>query len=302
MRTKKLLFIVLFIASITSVNAQDLLEILDNERPESPTYATAAFKFSRITFGHSVETRKKGTLDIFGASRFWDTPSERSQSFLAEKVSVRMGLEYGVSDRLLIGAGWTSFDGRFDGFVKYKLAQQRTDGKGLPFSVTLFQNASYFSEPFLNTGANPNLSKRGSFTTQVLIAKKFSPKFSFQLSPTFIHRGLIYQESDPQSHFALGFGGRYRLGSHVFAVSEYYHVFNPITSVDRYGAFSVGVNWELSDVMLQFMLTNAVSMVEDAFIADTRNNFNFKPPNLNFGFNFTYTFHLKKAIKISEEK
>ena len=281
---------------MASVNAQDLLDILDNELPKEPEYATATFKFSRISLGHSVETRKNGTLDVFVSSRFWNAPTERSQAFFADRLSARIALEYGLTDRLLIGAGGTTFDGRFDGFLKYKLVKQRTDGKGPPFSVSLLQNTSYFSEGF-PASVDSERSNRLSFTTQVLIAKKISPQLSLQVTPTFIHRGLVYQEDDPQDHVAVGFGGRFRLGNHLFAVSEYYQVLNPIKSVDTFGAFSLGVNWELSDVMLQFMLTNAQSMVEDAFIADNRNNFNFKAPNLNFGFNFTYTFHLKKALK-----
>ncbi|MEM7382600.1 MAG: DUF5777 family beta-barrel protein, partial [Bacteroidota bacterium] len=86
-------------------------------------------------------------------------------------------------------------------------------------------------------------------------------------------------------------------GGHVSVVSEYYYTTNPIESFDTYGPFALGVNWELGDVMLQFMLTNAVNMVEDAFIAQTRNNFNFRNPNLNFGFNATYIIHFKRGLK-----
>lgn len=301
MRTEKLFIILLSMAIGSLANAQDLLDILDSEQPDTPKYTTATFKFSRITFGHSVETRKNGTLDAFVSTRFWDTPADRSQSFFAERMSARIALEYGISDRLLAGVGGTTFDGRFDGFLKYKLLRQRSDCKGAGISMSVFQNASYFSEGLAYSGGfDAERSNRMSFTTQLLIAKKFSPKLSLQLSPTFIHRGLVYEAGDTQNHFALGLGGRYRLGRHVFFVSEYYYVANPIESVDTYGAFSLGVNWELSDVMLQFMLTNTQSMVEDAFIADTRNNFNFKAPNLNFGFHFTYTFHLKKALKVPD--
>ncbi len=301
MKTRKLCYLFLSMAISSLAQAQDLLDILEKEGSDTPKYTTATFKFSRISFGHSVETRKNGTLDVFVATRFWNTPADRSQSFFAERLSSRIALEYGISDRLLIGFGGTTFDGRFDGFLKYKLLRQREDEQGAGFSMSLLQNASYFSEGLASNGFDATASNRTSFTTQLLIAKKFSRRLSLQLAPTFVHRGLVYQESDAQSHFALGVGGRFRLGSHVFLVSEYYYVANPIESVDTFGPFSIGVNWELSDVMLQFMVTNAVSMVEDAFITDTRNNFNFKAPNLNFGFHFTYTFHLKKAVKIPDQ-
>ena len=297
MKAKNVFFFLLAMLAISSLQAQNLLDILDKEQQDSLKFAQATFKFSRITFGQSVQTRKDGTLDVFITNRFWNTPAERSQSFFVDRLSTRFALEYGLSNRLMLGVGGTTFDGRLDGFLKYKLMRQRLDNKGTPFSLSIFQNVSYFSEELSGSRYSETASNRASFTTQLLIARKFSPKFSLQIAPTFIHRGLVYDEEDPQQHFAIGIGGRYKLGGHVSFVSEYYYVANPITSFDTYGPFSIGINWELSDVMLQFMLTNAVSTVEDAFIAETRNNFNFKNPNLNFGFNFTYTFHLKNKLK-----
>lgn len=285
----------------SSIKSQNLLDILEKEEVNTPKYAEATFSFSRISFGHSVQTRKKGVLDIFISNRFWNKPQPRSQSFVADLYSGRFGFDYGVSDKLLIGFGATTFDDRFDGFLKYNLAKQRVDDKKFPVSISLFQNISYFND---DNDDEVNIyspktteANKFAFSTQLLIATKISNKFSLQLSPTFVHRGFVYNENDPRNQFALGFGARYKVGGHVSIVSEYYYVANTLNSFDTYGPFSLGVNWELSRVMLQFMLTNAVSMVEDAFIVETRNNFNFKPPNLNFGFNFTYTFHLKNELK-----
>ncbi len=277
--------------------AQDLLGILEEEQQDIPQYTQATFKFSRIAFGHSIETRKKGILDVFVANRFWNTPEQRTQSFAADRLSTRIALEYGVSDRFLMGFGGTTFDGLFDGYLKYKLVQQRSDQKGSPFSITLLQSASYFSEALTAPNIQDDFADRLSYTTQMLIAKKVTPNFSLQIAPTFVHRGLVFSEEDPQNHFAIGFGGRYKLGNHVSVVSEYYYNTNPVESFDTYGPFALGVNWEIGDVMLQFMLTNAVRMVEDAFITQTRHNFNFRNPNLNFGFNMTYVIHFKRNLK-----
>ena len=300
MIVKKTFLYLILVCVVNTTLAQDLLEILEEEQQDVPQYTEATFKFSRISYGHSVETRKKGLLDIFVANRFWDTPADRSQSFFADRLSTRIALEYGISDRLMTGFGGTTFDGRFDGFLKYKLVRQRGDKKGSPLSITLLQSASYFSEAIVEPGIQDDFSDRLSFTSQILIAKKISPKLSLQISPTFIHRGLMFSMDDPQNHFAIGFGGRYKLGNHVSLVSEYYYNANQINSFDTYGPFSIGVNWEIGDLMLQFMLTNAVRMVEDAFITQTRNNFNFRDPNLNFGFNFSYSIHFNRGLKIPD--
>lgn len=299
MKAKKVFFLLLLVGTANIVGAQDLLDLLDDEGKDTPRYTLATFKSTRISFGHSIETRKKGILEIFVANRFWNTPNLGTQSFAADRLSSRIALEYGISDRLSAGIGGTTFDGLFDSYLKYKLIQQRKDKRGSPISMTLFQNASYFSKAITNTNVKDDFANRLSFTSQLLIAKKISPKFSLQIAPSFIHRGLRLSPEDPNNHFALGFGGRYKLGHHVSIVSEYYTVFNPIKSRDSYGPFSLGINWEIGDVVLQFMLTNAVNMVEDAFITQTYNNFNFRNPNLNFGFNATYIIHFKRGLKKS---
>lgn len=294
-KKNSILVILLLVAGI-SVNAQDLLQILEEEQPEGLGYAEATFKTTRITFGHSIETRKKGILEVFVANRFWDSPAPRSQSFFADRLSTRFALEYALSDRLSTGLGGTTWDGLFDGFLKYRLIRQSADKQGAPFSVTLFQNASYYSEGESDPTIADAFADRLSFTTQALVASKLNRNFSLQLAPTYVRKGLSYYGEADKNHLALGVGGRYKLGQHLSFVSEYYWLLNPADSPKTYGPFAIGVNWELGDVMLQFMLTNAVNIVEEAFITGTRNNFNFRSPNLNFGFNLVYVIHFKRKL------
>lgn len=280
-----------------SINAQDLLDALEKEYPNTPQYEIATFKASRLSIGHSIETRKKGVLEIQAFNRYWNIPNFRGQSFIADKLGARIGLEYGISDRLTFGAGWSTLDRVYDGFFKYKLIRQRSDGKGSPISMTLFQNGSYRSERKsfgIDVNRFDEFSDKLAFTSQLLLARKFTPQFSAQISPTYIHRSSSTFAEDPNNQFAIGIGGRYKLGGHVSIVSEYYYVINPLKSINTYDAFSLGVNWELSDVMLQFQLTNTRAMVEDAFITQTPNNFNFKDGNFVFGFNAIFVLHLNQ--------
>ena len=76
--------------------------------------------------------------------------------------------------------------------------------------------------------------------------------------------------------------------------SEWYYLSNPLNSIQTYDSFALGVNWELTDLMLQFILTNTPFMAEDGYITQTRNNFDTRDGNLYFGFNATLVLHLKK--------
>ena len=286
---------ILFFGISISMGAQDLLSKLDKELNENSLKALPAFKTTRISIGHSVETRPAGSLEIAAVNRFWNIPNQQTQRFLADEVNTRFSLEYSISDRLTIGGGTSTFDGLWDGFVKYRLVYQSADSKKSPFSITLFQNISYndgeFSDQLYAAAAGQSIT---AYTTQVLIARKFNPNLSIQVTPTLVQRSDVVWASDPKTQFAVGLGFRHKISKHASIVSEYYYVANPIESRNTYDAFAVGLNWEVSDLMLQFNITNARNVVEDAFITRTTNNFNFHDGNFHFGFGATLVLHFKE--------
>ncbi|PQJ78368.1 DUF5777 family beta-barrel protein [Polaribacter porphyrae] len=294
---KQLLALLFIVAYSSSINAQDLLDKLNNELTNKPLYEIATFKTTRIGLGHSIETRKKGALEISLYNRYWNIPNFAGQRFLADVVSTRYGLDYAFSDNFTFGLGYTNHDKITDGFLKYKLFKQRKNSKKMPFSITLVQALSHRKLE----NANGNIYQQTSsstdkyaFTSQVLIGKKINTELSLQVAPTFIHREENPLTNDPNNQFAVAFGGRHKIGNHAAIVSEYFYVTNPLKSVQTYNAFMVGVNWELSHLLLQFQITNARNFAEDTFITQTRNNFNAKDGNFHFGFNATWVLQTKK--------
>ena len=281
-----------------STSAQGLLDKLENEFPDQPVYEIATFKTTRIGLGHSIETRKKGTLEIAFYNRYWNIPDFKGQRFLADKVSIRYGLDYAFSDNFTFGLGYTNYDKITDGFFKYKLLKQRQNSKKGLVSITLVQSishrkiASMYSNYYQQNSTST--SSKYAFTSQILIARKINTELSLQVSPTFIQRAENPLIEDHKNQFAIAFGGRHKISGHASIVSEYFYVTNPIKSIENYNAFMIGVNWELSHLMLQFQITNARNFAEDTFITQTKNNFNAKDGNFHFGFNATWVLQTKK--------
>lgn len=288
------LFIVIFFFMSLSVQSQSLLDAVRAQQDSVSFKTSATFKGNYISLGQSVETREQGVLEISWMNRFWNRPIPSSQSFVADKWNARLGVTYGITDKLTTGVAWTSGYRSADAFLKYRLLQQTVNNK-TPLSITLFQNAVFREkEPTLD-GLDIQTTDKLAFTSQLLIARKINTNFSLQISPTFVHREAdLVLEEDEANHIALGIGGRYRIGNHVSVVSEYYLIRDAISSVKTYSPFSLGVNWEVADLLLQFKLTNANNLVEDKFIIKTFNNFNFRDGNLHFGFHATYAIHLSK--------
>lgn len=293
--------LIAFVFVSSSINAQGLLDKLANEFPDKPVYEIATFKTTRVGLGQSIETRKQGTLQISIYNRYWNIPNFKGQRFLADKVSTRFGFDYAITDDFTIGGGYTNFDKIYDGFLKYKLLKQRKKWKKMPISLTLVQGVSYRDIEKVDPWAVEQgiiTNNNYALTSQVLIARKINPVLSLQIMPTLINTiNNTFEESDPNSHFALGFAGRHKISNHAAVVSEYYHVTNPLNSVETYNTFMVGVNWEMSYILLQFHMTNARNFAEDTFITQTTNNFNAKDGNFHFGFNATFVLNTKKKRK-----
>ncbi|AXT20082.1 hypothetical protein D7030_02890 [Flavobacteriaceae bacterium AU392] len=285
-----------FIVITQSVKAQDPFEELDKELQKITRYTQATFKANRITFGQSVETRKKGILEFNVRTKYWNMPDSQTQNFGADFVTARFGIDYAITDRFTTGFGVGTFDGIFNGYGKYRLVRQKDSDKKAPIGITLFQSTSYQSRSFNHIDLQNSISDRLSFATQVILARKFDSNFSFQLTPTFIRRNSDQFAGEPNNHFALGFGVRYKVANHVSIASEYYYVANPIedTHLSFFGPFALGVNWDIRNVIVQFSLTNTRNFAETANVVNTFNNFNFNNGNLHIGVSLTYALHLKK--------
>lgn len=298
MKVRSKLVVVLWVLFFTQLTyAQNIMEALEAESVETSLPTIATFKGTHISIGHSVETRKKGALEISVMNRFWNRPipdTERTQTFVADKLNSRIGADYSISDRLTVGAGYATGYRSVDAYGKLRLFYQRDNGVKFPVSITLYQKFVQRKKSLITDLDIPIPSKNKlASITQVLVARKISRNFSLQLSPSFIYRGEEgLRENVDKGRFALGIGGRYRVGSHVSIASEYYYVPQRLEFIDTYGAFSLGVNWEVSDLLLQFKLTNVRNLVEDKSIIKTQNNFNFRDGNLHFGFQATYFIQL----------
>lgn len=301
---KMRLFLLAILCSFNTFAQSDLLTRLDTEHKTIPYTTTATFKATHVSIGQSVETRKQGVLEIYAQNRFWNRPIEKSQSFAADKINSRLGLDYSLTDRFTIGAGYATGYRSIDVLLKYRLFYQyNKEQKKFPFSITLFHRGVSRGKSTLGFSEGFDFGDGLVSISQVLIARKVTSNFSFQIAPTYIYKeegNLIPAES--ANKLAIGFSGRYKVGRHVSIVSEYYYVANPFKTFDTYGPFSLGVNWEIADIILQFNLTNARHFIEDKFISTTINNFNFRDGNLHFGFHATYVFHLKKQQLRSKNK
>jgi hypothetical protein len=293
--SKRLL--ILSLALILSVRLwaqEDLMQLLETDSAQIPRreYIPATFKGTRIINGHSVETPAGGVLQFLISHRFGTLNSGAYNLFGLDQATIRLGLEYGLTDRFTVGIGRSSLEKTYDGFLKYKLLRQSRGAVTMPFTVVAFGSAALTSLRFPQPAIDAYFAGRLTYTGQVLIARKFSPAFSLQLMPTFIHRNLVASPADPHDVGALGIAGRHKLTRRISLSAEYYYLLPGKTADNFYNSFSLGFDIETGGHVFQLHLTNSPGMIEKFFIPQTTGSWG--RGDIYFGFNISRVFTLRQ--------
>ncbi|MFT6066695.1 MAG: opacity protein-like surface antigen [Paraglaciecola sp.] len=288
---KKLLLALFFVTLSSSLFSQDdLLDILNDETPENTTedIVTATFKGTRIVNGHSIENKNDKELEFIIAHRFGRINTGFYDLFGLDNANIRFALEYGLTDNLTIGAGRSSYEKTYDSFLKYSLIKQKKGENSFPVAISLFGSAAVKTLRDYDPADKRSFAESLFYVGQVLIAKKFSPSLSLQLTPTYVHRNTVRTVEDPHDIFALGFGGRIKLSKRVALNTEYYYTFDESKSINTRNSLAFGVDIETGGHVFQIILSNAITMIEKSFISETTGNF--FGGDIHLGFNLSRTF------------
>jgi opacity protein-like surface antigen len=284
------LLIVFTVVFVKNSFSQDLLdEFGPDVKTKAFTYAT--FKTSRIIIGQSIENPAKGNLN-FSISHHFGAINEGSYGFFGlDQSTIRIGLEYGVNNRLSIGLGRSSLQKTFDGFVKYKIVRQTIDNS-MPVSVSYFCDLAINGLHFPHPEWNNYFSSRMSFVHQLLIARKFSNSFSFQITPSLVHKNLVTLNADPNDIVTLGGGGRYKLSKRMSVNAEYHYIMSSETRKNYDNSLSLGLDIETGGHVFQLFVTNSQPLFERGFLTETQGSWG--KGYIYFGFNIVRTFTIVK--------
>jgi hypothetical protein len=276
---RKIGLFALLLGSAT-VYAQD--SIIETEEPEEEPIT---FSSTRIINGHSVETIAKGLMDMRIEHRFGDMAGSNGgyqNMFGFDNLSdMRIALEYGVTDDLMIGFGRSKgtsapYRSLLDGFIKYRVLKQK---KGeMPLSITVV-GGSFFTYMKASSDESqvshfPKAAHRLSYFTQVNIAKHFGERFSLALMPTYVHRNYV-AANDMNDLFALGGAVRLKLTSRFAILGEYYYVFpsgdfRPNSNFKN--SLGIALEWFTFGHNFTINITNSGGLGEAQFIPYTTEN------------------------------
>jgi opacity protein-like surface antigen len=286
-----LFFIINIIFSVSNFGQDELFDLLNEPEEEKTDVVIATFKATRIMNGHSIERMQAKQLDFRIHHRFGRLNSGAYDLWGLDQANIHFSLEYGIKDWVMIGVGRGTYEKTYNGFAKFSLLRQSTGKKNIPVSVSYFLSTDIKTIKWSNPDLDYPLSARLAYVHQLLIARKFNEKFSFQLSPSLVHRNLVATELDPNDIFALGAGGRFKLNSRISLNAEYYYVFKPekeYLNKAVYNPLSIGFDIETGGHVFQLIFTNSVAMIEKGFITETTGDWS--KGDIHFGFNISRVF------------
>ena len=234
----------LFVFLLSSVNGQDLMDLLEENEPQTTEYAYATFKTTRIVNGQSIENPPNGAF-IFIITHHFD-----------QGAAIRFGFEYGINDWLAIGLGRSSYKKTYDGFVKAKILRQSTGLRNMPVSLSYWGNMAITSLKWSEPERKNYFSSRMEYAHQLILARKFGNAFSLQLMPTYIHRNLVETKQDQNDVWAIGAGGRVKISNRVSINAEYYYLLPGQTADDFYNSC---ISRDLPRIAIQYFCKIALA-------------------------------------------
>ncbi|RZV66159.1 MAG: hypothetical protein EX254_04160 [Flavobacteriaceae bacterium] len=263
----------------------DLLNEINTDSVKT-SYETAVFKGLKIVNFESTKLVAKKELTFVVAHRFGSLERGLDNFFGLDEAVTRLNFVYGISDGLNISVSRSSFQKIYNLAIKYRLIRQQSNG----FPFTVVGN----NEININTGLDKdNLPKlefdnRLGYTSQLLISRKIDKNLSLQVAPTFFHDNYVAIDEQDNSQFAVGIGGRYKLGPRWSLNMDYGLHLNRADSSPFKNPLSIGIDLETGGHVFQMHFTNAQPMNTNGFLGQGSGDWT--EGDIYFGFNLSRRF------------
>jgi hypothetical protein len=293
MKKRVLLALAFAFCLMPSLTAQDdLQELFDDDSPTT-NFTIATFKTTRVVLGQSVELPPGGELIFVVSHHFGKINSGVKEFFGLDHSTVRLGLEYGLHDRIGLGIGRSSFNKMVDGSIKVNILKQQTGARNIPLTAVFYSTVNIRTSPWVNTPAERDFlfAHRIAYAHQLLMARKFNANLSLQITPTLVHFNLVPLKTDHNSIPAVGVGGRYKILPRLTLNGEYFYIPSKFRFEGADPSLSVGFDLETGGHVFQLFLTNSYPIYDPGFIAETYGEWS--KGDVYFGFNITRVFTLR---------
>lgn len=267
---------------------------------QSIAYQT--FKDRWVINSFSTETLPKKKLDVRIAHRFGDMGGDAGgwPTFygLETATDVSIGAEYGISDKLNIGFNRSKGAGQLkqllNTFLKYKVLAQADDGPSFSLAVVGMTSISSAQKSNVPSSINffAEFSHRMVHHVSVLAARKFSDKFSLQISGGATHRNVV-PNGDENTTINIGLASRIQVTRTLGIIADVAVPFIqdvPDARSSHQIPIGIGFEFDTGGHIFQVNLTNATGIMPTDYLPYTFSNWG--DGQFRLGFTISRMFNL----------
>ncbi len=276
---------------------EDLLNELEGDVTIDKT-VSSVFKTLKIVNFESTKLASKKDLYLIVAHRFGSVKNGIDDFFGLDYSVTQIKFIYGFTDWLNVGLARSSRDKKYGLHAKYRLKPQVEDG----FPVTIVGYNLVTVNTSLKDDNYPNIDFQDklTYTSQILVSRKFNENLSLLIAPSYIHENLAtrsfveqsdgstiaYDEENDQ--FVIGVGGRYKVSKRVSINLDYGIHLNRNGNSVYNNPLSIGADIETGGHVFQVHFTNAQAMFEEGFMVQGEGDWS--DGDFFFGFNLVRVF------------
>ena len=291
MRNYIVIFIILFITK-SSVKSQDDWDF------ESNKLYNKIFLDTRAINGHTVNTLNKKEFELRISHRFGDiatSQSYRSLFGLDYSTDIRIGFEYGITEKLMLGFGRCKGSSPFlelwDLFFKRNLYSSSDKKFKTTIDTKLFFTSMQSSFDLTSLNYFSKFSHRLSYHSEILFAYRFHKKLIIQLGPGISYRNLVNNEDD-NLLFNISSVVKLHLYKKLSLMIEHFSILssNEYRISNYKNPLGIGLEINTYAHVFQLNFMNSKGIGEGQFIPYTSSNW--KLGEFRFGFTIARKFEL----------
>jgi hypothetical protein len=257
------------------------------------------FETQTLIDNQTTVTPYKGAKNLVIQHRFSQIKEISDIFGIFGSANTRIGFNYGITDRIMVGLGTTRSFIQQDLEWKYNFLSQTTSGR-IPVSLAYYGNAVLDARDSKYFGPEEDykFAYRISYLEQLIVSRKFGEKIGIQMAPTFVYYNAV-PAGYRNANLSLNFGGRFQvLGFHsiifeydqpLLQPEDYTDADGNVTAAKTiYPNIALGVEIGTSTHSFRIFASNYNSIVKNRSVA-----FNDRNPldgDFQFGFNITVRF------------
>lgn len=285
---KKIFIVLILSAFLTPAFSQEATQSQEGSKPVRLTFGTGI-----LIDNQTVATPYEGGIELEIHHRFSLIENYHNLFGIYGSANTRIGLNYGITDKLMVGAGTTKDYQLQDIQWKYLILQQTEDNK-MPVSLSYYGNivADLRQKDIFGPGEYREIH-RLSYFTQVIAARKINEMFSVQVASSFVYFNAVPRYSDTTGYKNMNFGISAGLRANLFGAHSLILEYDQLLTkqdLDVHPKPNLALGWEVGTAThtFQVFLTNYNQIINQRNLVFNTNDFT--KGDYLIGFNITVRF------------